>query len=81
MLCFYYNIYFENVNAFFIKKLTKYIIVNLADFIGCLEKIIFINLTRKINLLTNSIHILIIARLISLNAKDTPFGVPLVKIL
>lgn len=55
--------------------------MSLADFIGCLEKIIFINLTRKINLLTNSIHILIIARLISLNAKDTPFGVSLVKIL
>ena len=81
MLCFYYNIYFENVNTFFIKKLTKYIIINLADFIGYLEKIIFVNLIRKIDLLTNSIHILIIARLISPNAKDTPFGVPLVKIL
>lgn len=55
--------------------------MSLADFIGCLEKIIFINLTRKINLLTNSIHILIIARLISLNAKDTPFGVPFTNIL
>lgn len=46
--------------------------MSLADFIGYLEKIIFVNLIRKIDLLTNSIHILIIARLISLNAKDTP---------
>ena len=46
--------------------------MSLADFIGYLEKIIFVNLIRKIDLLTNSIHILIIARLISINAKDTP---------
>ena len=72
MLCFYYNIYFENVNAFFIKKLTKYIIIKLADFIGYLEKIIFVNLIRKIDLPTNSIHILIIAHFIANNAKGTP---------
>mgnify|MGYP006988506196 CR=1 FL=1 len=46
--------------------------MSLADFIGYLEKIIFVNLIRKIDLLTNSIHILIIARYIFLNAKDTP---------
>lgn len=55
--------------------------MSLADFIGYLEKIIFVNLIRKIDLLTNSIHILIIARLISHYAKDTPFGVPLANIL
>ena len=72
MLCPYYNIYFENVNAGYLIKLTKYIIINLADFIGYLEKIIFVNLIRKIDLLTNSIHILIIARFISHYAKGTP---------
>ena len=46
--------------------------MSLADFIGYLEKIIFVNLIRKINLLTNSIHILIIARFISHYAKGTP---------
>ena len=60
------------MSMLFYKKITKYVIVNLADFIGCLEKIIFVNLTRKIDLLTNSIHILIIARLISPPTQKTP---------